>query len=228
MRPEYSDEELDDQCEELVSDHLHKKYGQITFPISTEDLRLMVETEAESFGLNADLEQHGAEVEARTEFRRGQRPAVQVALRLAQSPNLENRFRAVLAHQYGHLRFHRLLFETNEGSWLSLFEDPPESLPRLHSCRHNSIAPLSDEDWMEWQAGYVCGALLMPYTALIACVREFRHARDLDLAALSESSLDGLALVRDVARRFQTSWDTARNRLIQQRVLAAADARSMF
>lgn len=228
MRPEFAPEELDEQCEALVSDYLRRKHGELSFPIRTDDLRLLVEMESESLTLDAGLGRESPEVEACTEFRRGHKPAVKVASRLATVPSLEKRLRVALAHQYGHVHFHDFLFQTEEGSWLSLFEGHPDSRPRLHRCRRDSIVPLSDDDWMEWQAGYVCGALLMPVGRLIAQVREFRHARDLDHAALSERSLDGAALIREVAERFQTSWDTARTRLAQQRILAPDDTRSLF
>lgn len=228
MRPEYASEELDDQCEALVSDYLRKKHGEASFPIRTDDLRLFVEMESKSLTLDAGLGQESDEVEACTEFRRGHKPAVKIASSLAQVPSLEKRLRAVLAHQYGHVRFHDFLFQTEEGSWLSLFEGLPDTRPRLHRCRRDSRMPLGDDDWMEWQAGYVCGALLMPIGPLVAHVRDFRHTRDLDHAALSERSLDGAALIREVAERFQTSWDTARTRLAQQRILAPDDTRSLF
>lgn len=228
MRPEYTLEELDDQCEALVSGYLRKRHGEVSFPIRTDDLRFLVEMESESLILDSGLGQEGGAVEACTEFRPGHKPAVRIASMLATVPSLEKRFRAALAHQYGHVHFHDFLFQTEEGSWLSLFEGPPDSRPRLHRCRRDSVVPLSDDNWMEWQAGYVCGALLMPAGPLIAHVRDFRRARDLDHAALSERSLDGAALIREVAERFQTSWDTARTRLAQQRILAPDDTRSLF
>ena len=131
-------------------------------------------------------------------------------------------------HEYGHVRFHDFLFQTEEGAWLSLFDDLPDAPPRIHRCHRDSILSLNEADWMEWQAGFVCGALLMPIGALIAEARSFRHSRDLDHAALSERSLDGAVLIAEVAEKFQTSWDSARVRLLQERILIAGDTRSLF
>lgn len=180
MRPDYSEDELDQQCDAVVGDFLRSEYGEIAFPLRTDDLRDLLERETESLDLRADSANEGSEVEVLTEFRRGRKPVVRIAPRLVQEPNLENRLRAACSHEYGHVRLHDFLFQTEEVSWLSLFEDLPGSHPRIHRCLRHSIAPLRDEDWMEWQAGYACGALLMPIGPLIALVRDFRHDRDLD------------------------------------------------
>jgi hypothetical protein len=50
----------------------------------------------------------------------------------------------------------------------------------------------------------------------------------LDHAALSDHSLDGSALIREVAETFQTSWEVARGRLLQERILVSGDMRSLF
>lgn len=228
MRPQWSAEELDEQCEAIVSDYLRKRHGQVSFPVGADDLRGLLEREAESVDLAADLTGEKGTVDGLTEFRRGRKPAVRIVSRLTSAQVLENRLRTVLAHTYGHVHFHDFLFQSEQGSWLSLFEDVPESHARTHRCHRDSILPLREDDWMEWQAGFVCGALLMPFGALIELVRRFRHARDLDHAALSERSLDGVALIRDVAETFQTSWEAARVRLVQESILAAGDTRSLF
>jgi len=227
MRPDYSAEEINQQCETIVCNCSRKKYGDVVFPLRTDDLRELLETETESLDLCADLSNESGETELLAEFRHGHRPVVRITPGLVQEANLENRLRAALAHAYGHVRLHDFLFQTEEGSWLSFFDDYPGSSLRIHRCHRDAIAPLKDEDWMEWQAGYACGALLMPIGPLLALVRQFRHDRDLDHAALSERSLDGATLIHEVAERFQTSWRSSRVRLIQLGILAG-DTRSLF
>jgi hypothetical protein len=226
MRPHYSTEELDAQCESILSAFLQKKYGKVVFPIRTADLQSLLERETCRLDLSSEFALE-PQVECLTEFRRGCKPVVRITARLT-APSLENRLRASLAHAYGHVRFHDFLFQTADASCLSLFEDFPDAFPQAHRCRRESILPLNDRDWMEWQAGFVCGALLMPLGPLILHVRHFRHARDLDHAALSDHSLDGVALIREVADKFQTSWETARVRLLQERILTSVDMRSLF
>ena len=44
-RPFYDQHELDDQCEELVAGFLNGKNGSVEYPISTDDLTVMIERE---------------------------------------------------------------------------------------------------------------------------------------------------------------------------------------
>jgi hypothetical protein len=228
MRPHYSTDELDTQCESVLFTYLQKKYGSIDFPVRTDDLLCLLERDTQSLDLHADFAKENGQLGGLTEFLRGRKPVVRIAAKLTETPGLEYRLRAMLAHAYGHVRFHDFLFQTEDASCLSLFEDFPYARPQINRCHQDSILPLNDGDWMEWQAGFVCGALLMPIGPLITHVRRFRHARDLDHAALSDHSLDGNALIREVAEKFQTSWEVARLRLLQERVLVSGDMRSLF
>jgi hypothetical protein len=228
MRPDYLAEELDAQCESILFDYLQRKQGAVSFPLATDDLRCLLEGEVHGLDLHADFKKQDGDVDVVIEFERGRKPRVRVAARLTETPNLENRLRAALTHAYGHVRFHDFLFQSEEGAYLSLFGDIAKPLPQTNRCTRDVIAPLHGGDWMEWQAGYVCGAILMPVGALIEQARQFRHARDLDLAALSDRSLDGAALIGEVAEQFQTSRETARVRLLQQRIIASGDTSSLF
>ena len=78
---------------------------------------------------------------------------------------------------------------------------------------------VSERDWMEWQAGYVCGAMLIPREPLVSCVMKIRKQMRLEHAAISEQSQEGLEMVSEVAKSFQTSRDAARVRLLQKNVL---------
>jgi hypothetical protein len=227
MRPHYPTEELNAQCESILAEFLRKKYGKVEYPVRTSDLLALLERETCRLDLSADfaLENH---IDSLTEFRRACKPVVRIAARFKTHPSLENRLRATLAHAFGHARFHNFLFQTADATCLSLFDDHPNGHPQAHRCRRDSILPLNDSDWMEWQAGFVCGALLMPLSPLIHHVRHFRHARDLDHAALSDHSLDGAALIREIADKFQASWESARVRLLQERILSSGDMRSLF
>lgn len=228
MRPAYSGEELDAQCDAILSEFLQRKYSLVSFPVATDDLKQLLEGEVDRLQLSADSASEEDEVEATIEFQRGRKPLVKIPSRLAATPALTHRFRATLMHVYGHVRFHDFLFQSEEGAYLSLFDDVADPVPQTNRCTRNSTLPGSDRDWMEWQAGYACGALLMPIGPLIAQVRDFRRDRDLDLAALSDRSLDGATLIAEVAERFDTSWEAARVRLLQQRIVASGDTRSLF
>jgi len=228
MRPDYTADELDDTFQVHVSEFLRRKYGEVAFPIPISDLRDLLEKETKTLDLRTDSHNEGGQFEVLVEFQRGNMPVVRIASKPSLEATLENRLRVAFAHAYGHILLHDFLFQSEEGLWLSLFDHPPEPRLTIHRCRHESLTPLVDDDWMEWQAGFACGALLIPIDPLIALVREFRHSRDLDLAVLSDRSLDGATLIREVAERFQTSWNTAWIRLIQRKILSTADIRSLF
>jgi hypothetical protein len=67
---------------------------------------------------------------------------------------------------------------------------------------------------MEWQAGYICGALLMPVTSVRRKVGDFVSEHGL-YGACAHSSRHGLALTSLISEAFHASEDAARVRLSQ-------------
>jgi hypothetical protein len=88
-----------------------------------------------------------------------------------------------------------------------------------NKCHRDTMISAPERDWMEWQAGYVCGALLMPASALVETVQLFREEENVPYDPLLASSDLGARLIDRMARTFQTSRDAARVRLIKRRVL---------
>ena len=84
---------------------------------------------------------------------------------------MENRLRTTLTHEYGHVHFHQFMFEV-ESRPGSLFEERDQT--QSNRCKRDTIVSAAESDWMEWQAGYVCGAILMPAGPLIDTVQAFR------------------------------------------------------
>jgi len=161
-----------------------------------------------------------------TEFRRGRRPIVKIASRLVDDPRMENRLRTTLTHEFTHVTFHGFMFEA-EIKPPSLFDNsaPPENAePYSNKCKRDAITGASQNDWMEWQAGYGCGAFLMPVSALISSVRDFRENRSLTLKPISADSAEGEELIGIVASTFQTSRDAARVRMMQKKMLENTSA----
>jgi Zn-dependent peptidase ImmA (M78 family) len=219
-RPHYLPEEIDTQCERLIQKFLSKKYGKVEFPIRTDDLTILIEERAD-LDSATDLSHEQGEVEGVTEFRRGERPLVSISQSLS-APNMENRLRTTLTHEFGHVYFHHFMFETETQSGL-LFPAEPRS--QVNKCNRASIVNAVETDWMEWQAGYACGAILMPVGALIAKVQAFRAENDLEFSNLVEGSEAGQALIGRVAADFQTSKDAARVRLLKRGTLTGGDRR---
>ncbi len=228
-RPHYSPEELDAECEKIVTDFLVQKHGRAVFPLSTNDLTCLLERDIKSLDLYADFSEEEGQVEGVTEFRLGQKPVVKIAARLTETPNLENRLRTTLTHEYGHVRFHNFLYQVEEKT-TSLFENlHAQAVPtqQANRCNRDSMVSLDDRDWMEWQAGFVCGAMLAPITFLLELVRNSRQKLNMEHATIPSQSREGLQIIAEVARSFQTSKDAARVRLLQKKILSSDTIQSL-
>ena len=216
QRPHYLPDEIDDDCERIIRDFLTKKYGKVEFPIKTDDLTVLIEQKAD-LDSYADLSGEPGEVEGLTEFTPRQRPVVRISSAL-NAQNMENRLRTTLTHEFGHVHFHQFMFDDLENQPLSLFAQQAQT--HTNKCHRDNMIGASDRDWMEWQAGYACGALLMPATALLETVKRFREERNLPYANLAANSEHGQQLITLVASMFQTSRDATRVRLLKRSVLA--------
>ena len=124
--------------------------GGFRLPIPTDDLIRLVEMDAEDLDLYADLPE---EEDGHTDFFADRKPIVKIAKRLS-DPRYENRFRMTLCHEYGHVWFHAPL-------WRKSGPDDSPAEPRW-TCHRDRIVDAPQSDWMEFQAAYIGGALLMP------------------------------------------------------------------
>jgi len=77
-------------------------------------------------------------------------------------------------------------------------------------------APVSD--WMEWQASYVCGAILMPVSPLRDAVRKSLGGHDASAAMATDSDL-GRGIRARIAEDFDVSADAAQVRLVRLGIL---------
>ena len=227
-RPFYTSIELDAECEELISEFLARHRGRVEWPVRTDDIVTLLEEHTESVDLFADLAPLGVEVDGVTDFFPGQRPRVRISSVLSAAPHQANRLRTTLTHELGHVHLHRYLFDVAEQNG-ELFDrqvvsvpmrgrkaaGPPKTSAReSHQCRRETILDAREVDWMEWQAGYACGAILMPRTPLRAFVRRFGQQRN-SLVACTAGSPEAEQLVAAVAAHFSVSRDAARIRLLK-------------
>jgi Zn-dependent peptidase ImmA (M78 family) len=215
QRPHYLPDEIDDECERIVREFLTKKYGKVEFPIKTDDLTILIEQKAD-LDSYADLSAEPGEVEGVTEFTPHKRPVVKIAGALS-AANMENRLRTTLTHEWGHVHFHQFMFDDLQSQPPSLFA--PQTQTRTNKCHRDNMVGASERDWMEWQAGYACGAILMPASALLAAVKRFREEKELLYTNLSVGSEHGQQLIALVTTTFQTSRDAARVRLLKRGIL---------
>lgn len=220
QRPHYKPEELDRECESIITQFLKDKYGKVALPVSTDDLTLLIERDTSDFDSYADLAEYGSEVEGVTEFQPHGKPAVKIAAGLASDARRENRLRTTLTHEYGHVHFHAYLWEV-EPPGPDLLRQNPNANKQI--CKRDNILDATQTDWMEWQAGYVCGALLMPISHLRRIIGAYQEVHGL-FGTIGASGAHGRALIERVQQEFQVSADAARVRLLKLNVLGAADA----
>ena len=220
QRPHYKPEQLDRECEDIITNFLTDRHGRVEFPVSTEDLTVLIEQSVEDLDQYADLSVYGTEVEGVTEFQAGRKPTVKIAAVLANDERRQNRLRTTLTHEFGHVRLHTYLWEF-EPLDADLLRQSPH--PTKQICKRDNILDVRQSDWMEWQAGYVSGSLLMPATHVRRVISAYREEENL-FGALGVNGRYGGVLIHRLQQQFQVSAEAARVRLLELRLLAHTDA----
>jgi hypothetical protein len=123
-RPHYLPAELDDECEQLITSFLKSRYGSIKYPITTDDLTVLIESLTDNLDLYADLAGEEGEVQGVTDFVPRRRPKVRIAKRLTEDKRMRNRLRTTLTHELGHVHFHSSLFDGERSGDLFAAHNP--------------------------------------------------------------------------------------------------------
>ena len=224
QRPHYQPEELDHECESIITAFLRDLYGEIRFPVKTDDLTKLIEKDTSDFDPYADLSSLGADVQGVTEFYAKRKPAVKIATDLNDGKH-DNRFRTTMTHEYGHVYFHAYLWDFEQPAF-DILNARPQANKQI--CKRETILNAAQTDWMEWQAGYVCGAILMPITRVQNCVRAYLEKNSL-YGAISTGSEHAGAVIALLMDAFQVSEDAARVRLLKLGIISAsAPQHSLF
>ncbi len=216
LRPHYEPRELDQTCEDIITSFLQDFHGQFMVPISTDDLTKLIERDASDLDLYADLAHEGPDVEGLTIFDPIENPRVRIAAYLSEQTRYSNRLRTTLTHEYGHVKFHAPFWKRSET--MSMF--PEHETKQSISCKRDTIAAENAVDWAEWQAGYVCGALLMPITSLRSAVQAFEQSRRQGFP-YSITSQIGMQLQASISQMFEVSMEAAKIRLLKLGYLSA-------
>ncbi len=209
-RPYYTKDELDAVCEARVRRFLLEHNSAIAYPLSTTDLTVLIEQETDDLDQYADLSRLGGddvEVEGITEFFPDRRPRVRIARGLAENPIREARLRTTLSHELGHVLFHDFAGRWGTMGQLALFG---ETTPR--PCAHQAMLGTGAVDWMEWQAGYASGAILMPRTEVGETARPLVEEAG---GPIYLEDNDARRVIRWVREGFLVSEAAARVRLLQ-------------
>ena len=212
-RPYYSCDELDQIMERKVVAFLTEHYKRVHYPLSTEDLTILLEQYVDDLDLYHDFPRDQAYCEGETLFVPGKRPLVRISRHLSEGGRRENRQRTTLAHETGHVLLHKSLYDrlvissnqfTRKSELLCASASDPAYSP---SC-----------DWMEYQAGYACSAILIPASAAHLTNRAFQEKHGLH-GALPLGSTPAEDLTSLVAEHYQTSVECARVRLVNMGIL---------
>lgn len=219
-RPYYSDEELEQICEDAVCEFLQERHGTVKFPVSTEDLTVLIEKHVDDLDSFSDL---GDNIDGLTHFYPRKKPKVKISSRLQES-YLENRLRTTLTHEHGHVILHGFMFAM-DNELRRLFDGEPKD--SRNTCHRDHIHG-GAVDWMEWQAGFACGALLAPKSELVRVVKSFRVAEGLQMVEIGTATEAGKRLIGKVMGEFQVSEDCARVRLEQFKALTRNPRKGLF
>ena len=224
-RPHYEPAELDRECERVLFSFLESKYGRVELPISTTDLEVLIEQHADSLDAYADLAEHGEDVEGMTEFYSDRGPKVSISKKISNDQRRKNRLRSTLAHEFGHVHFHRWLWDEKlRPGELFARNDPTNKA----ICKRDTIIDAPSYDWMEWQAGYVSGAILVPSSRARRLVSDYCGERGLHGDVLMPSQ-HGRVLVDMIREAFEVSEEAARVGLLKLRLITSSDAQpSLF
>ena len=209
-RPHLQPIEIDRECEQIIREFMEFECGGFTLPIPTEALTRLIERDADDLDLYADLSNNGKGIDGVTDFIKDKRPRVRISKELTEATN-DHRLRTTLTHEYGHVKFHAPLVAA-EALDQDLFGLDGTKAP-LH-CNRERIYSKSTTNWMEWQAGYICGSLLMPLTSFKTFVLEFFKKASTH-APLKIGSPIADRLLAEISQKFNVSKDAAKIRLFQ-------------
>jgi len=82
-RPFYDQRELDSECEGLIRDLLLKRRGEVEYPVSTDDLTMLIELHDADLDPYADLSRYGQDVEGVTKFFPDRGPHVSISAQIS-------------------------------------------------------------------------------------------------------------------------------------------------
>jgi Zn-dependent peptidase ImmA (M78 family) len=214
-RPFFTEKELDGDCERLICELLLKRRGKVEYPVLTDDLTVLIENHDAELDCYSDLKAYGDDVEGVTEFFPDKGPKVSISAHISGDDRRENRYRTTLTHEFGHVKFHGPL-------WTEKFATGDRLDPRPHAnkavSKRDNILNAPQSDWMEWQAGYISGALLMPVTPVRRLVSDYCSPRELH-GNIHVASEHAAVLTQMIMERFAVSEEAARVRLLKLKLV---------
>lgn len=212
QRTYYTEQELDREFETLLEAFFGRLGRAVVYPLDTEDLIRLIEERTSDFDQYGDLDEEGIDVEGVTRFRRREKPDVIISARLSEDGRRSNRFRTTLAHEFGHVHLHDpLVQDTLAHAESDMLRD--RTILQKIVCHRDSITDAKAVDWMEWQACYASGAILMPRRAVRSLLEPFHRAIDRLPGPMWQGEPQADAMVATVRDGFRVSQEAASVRL---------------
>jgi hypothetical protein len=95
-----------------------------------------------------------------------------------------------------------------------------QSNKNVQVCKRETIVDAPEVDWMEWQAGHVCGAILMPASRVRNLILEAFTSK-LGVSTWTPDSSTAQDLIGAIQQTFAVSRDAAKVRLLRLGILQA-------
>jgi len=205
-------EVLDRRCEGIMREFMNRRSGGYRLPIPTDELIRLLEERAEKVDTYADLPEG---IHGQTLLFYDRRPIVRIAESIYQTRS-DHRVRTTAGHEFGHVWLHAPLWR-EAGARLTTGSDRGNE-GAVWTCYRDNIVNAPKTDWVEWQAGWVSGAILMPASALRAwaaeCGEKFGAKPPFAMNSPAAS-----ALIRRVADECDVSILAAQVRLSKLRLI---------
>jgi Zn-dependent peptidase ImmA (M78 family) len=194
-------EVLDRRCEGIMREFMNRRSGGYRLPIPTDELIRLLEERAGKVDTYADLPEG---IHGQTLLFYDRRPIVRIAESIYRTRS-DHRVRTTATHEFGHVWLHAPLWR-EAGARMAGGGGP------VWNCHREKIVNAAKTDWVEWQAGWVSGAILMPASALRAWAAECGEKFGARLPFRVESPA-GVELIKLVAERCDVSMHAVRVRL---------------
>jgi Zn-dependent peptidase ImmA (M78 family) len=203
---------LDKRCEGIIREFMNRRSGGFRLPIPTEELERLIEERADFLDTYADLP---AGIHGKTSLFYDQKPEVRIAERIQRGAS-DHLVRTTMCHEFGHVWLHGPLWR--EAGLVKRGTPGP-----IWTCNRDALIQASQKDWMEWQAGWVSGGILMPATILRAWAAELAAGANVKLPFPVMSRESG-KLIYLVAKRCDVSQLAARVRLVKLGLLVESSS----
>ena len=205
-------EVLDRRCEGIMREFMNRRSGGYRLPIPTDELIRLLEERADKVDTYADLPDG---IQGQTLLFYDRRPIVRIAESIYRTRS-DHRVRTTATHEFGHVWLHAPLWREAGARLAPGMGQGSDGA--VWNCHRDKIVNAAKTDWVEWQAGWVSGAILMPASSLREWAGEY-SARFGTNPPFAVNSPATSALINRVAEECDVSILAAQVRLSKLRLI---------